>query len=217
MLKEKKERKTLSGPIKDKARTMQKMVDAVGMVLKEQGYTGLNIANITAKAGVDRRLVSTYFGTIDNLIEEYLTSRDYWMSKVAPKVQEIAEKSEKFGEKEIVKILHTLYDSVESSVDLQRMILWQVSEYNPKISTLLEQREKLGEPLFEATDADFKDTDIDLRAMLAIQIAGIYYLNLQSKSNNVAFCEVNLGTEEGTKRIKNAIAKMMELVYNQGK
>lgn len=217
MSKEKKERKVLSGPIKDKARTMQKMVDAVGMVLKEQGYTGLNIANITVKAGVDRRLVSTYFGNVDNLIEEYLNSKDYWMNKVAPKVQEIAQKSETFGEQEIVKILHTLYDEVDGSVDLQRMLLWQVSEYNPKISTLLEQREKLGEPLFQATDTDFTDTDIDLRAMLAVQIAGIYYLNLQAKSNNVEFCEVKLGTEQGTKRIKNAIAKMMELVYSQKK
>jgi len=211
------QRKVAEGPIRNKERTKQKMIDAVGEVLKEKSYAGLTMNNIVKKANVDRKLVVHYFGNLNNLIEEYLNSRDYWMTKVAPKVQEIAATSENFGEKEIVQILHTLYDAVDDSADLQKMILWQISEYNENLSALLENREKLGEPLFKATDVDFKNTDIDLRAILAVQIAGIYYLNLQSKSNNVAFCEVNLGTEEGTRRIKDAVAKMIQLVYQQRK
>ena len=213
--KNKKPRKETAGAIRNKEHTQQKLINAVGAVLKEKGYAGISIPNIIKKAKVDRRLIYTYYGGLDNLVEEYLNSRDYWMTKVAPKVQEIAFKSVHFGEKQIVEILHTLYDAVDGSVDLQKMILWQISEYHDKLRALVDNREKLGEPLFKATDADFKDTDINLRAMLAVQIAGIYYLVLHSKSNKSTFCEINLETEEGKNQIKEAIAKMMELVYEK--
>ena len=212
---EKRPRKETAGAIRNKERTQQKLINAVGAVLKEKGYAGISIPNIIKKAKVDRRLIYTYYGGLDNLVEEYLNSRDYWMTKVAPKVQEIAFKSEHFGEKQIVEILHTLYDAVDGSVDLQKMILWQISEYHDKLRALVDNREKLGEPLFKATDADFKDTGINLRPMLAVQIAGIYYLVLHSKSNKSTFCEINLETEEGKNQIKEAIAKMMELVYEK--
>ena len=210
-----KPRKEITGSIRNKERTQQKLINAVGTVLKEKGYAGISIPNIIKKAKVDRRLIYTYYGGLDNLVEEYLNSRDYWMTKVAPQVQEIAFKSEHFGEKQIVEILHTLYDAVDISPDLQKMILWQISEYHDKLRALVDKREELGKPLFEATDKDFKGTDINLRAIMAVQIAGIYYLNLHAKSNRSTFCEIELNSEEGKKQIKEALALMMKMVYEK--
>lgn len=213
--KNKQPRKETGGAIRNKERTQQKLINAVGAVLKEKGYAGLSIPNIIKKAKVDRRLIYTYYGGLDNLIEEYLNSRDYWMTKVAPKVQEIAFKSDHFGEKQIVEILHTLYDAVDISPELQKMILWQISEYHDKLRALVDNREKLGEPLFQATDPDFKGTDINLRAILAIQIAGIYYLNLHAKSNKSTFCEIELNSDEGKNAIKEALEMVVGLVYEK--
>jgi len=212
---EKRPRKETAGAVRNKERTRQKLINAVGSVLKEKGYAGISIPNIIAKAKVDRRLIYTYFGGLDNLVEEYLNSQDYWMTKVAPQVQEIAFKSEHFGEKQIVEILHTLYDAVDISPDLQKMILWQISEYHDKLRALVDKREELGKPLFEATDKDFNGSDINLRAIMAVQIAGIYYLNLHAKSNRSTFCEIELNSEEGKNAIKEALETMVKLVYEK--
>ena len=50
---------------------------------------------------------------------------------------------------------------------------------------------------------------------MAVQIAGIYYLNLHAKSNRSTFCEIELNSEEGKKQIKEALALMMKMVYEK--
>lgn len=210
-------RKVTDGALRNKERTKQKMVDAVGEVLKEKGYAGLTINNIVNKAKVDRKLVALYFGDINNLIEEYLNKRDYWMSKVAPKIQSIVENAEGFGQNEITSILHTLYDEVSKSADLQRILSWEISEHHDKLRELADNRETLGNELFKATDKDFKDNNINLRAILALQIAGIYYLILHASANGSTFCGVDINTSEGQKSIKDALVTVVDLVYKEVK
>mgnify|MGYP003574937648 CR=1 FL=1 len=206
-------KKTTSGTIRNKERTKQRMIEAVGEVLKEKGYPGLTINNIVNKAKVDRKLVAHYFGDINNLIEEYLNKRDYWMSKVAPKIQSIVEKAENFGQNEIVSILHTLYDEISKSADLQRILSWEISERHDKLRELADNREALGTELFNITDKDFKGTNINLRAILALQIAGIYYLILHASVNGSTFCGIDVNTADGQKSIKEALVTVVDLVY----
>lgn len=63
------ERKVASGPVREKSRMMEKLVEAVGTVILQHGYPGLTVANIGKAAGVDRKLIYTYFGSLDKLIE----------------------------------------------------------------------------------------------------------------------------------------------------
>src|SRR5690625_323283 len=80
MEKQKKRRKPYKGVKNNKERTMGKLIAAVGEVLTEKGYTGLTISNISKCAGVDRKLISLYFGSVNNLIETYIKGKDYWVS-----------------------------------------------------------------------------------------------------------------------------------------
>ena len=61
-------RKTYQGEKNNKSRTMSRLVQAVGTVLENKGYTGLTSTNIAKAAGVDRKLVSKYFDSVENLI-----------------------------------------------------------------------------------------------------------------------------------------------------
>lgn len=60
--------------------TEQRLIQSVGEIIKKEGYTKLNIQNIAKQAGVDRKLIYTYFGSLDQLVEEYFKTRDYWTS-----------------------------------------------------------------------------------------------------------------------------------------
>lgn len=208
-------RKVTDGALRNKARTKLKMIDAVGEVLKEKGYAGLTINNIVTKAKVDRKLVAFYFGDVNNLIEEYLNRRDYWMRKVVPKFKKIVDQSGTVAQKEITAILHTLYDEVSDSVDLQKILTWEISEYQERLRALADNREELGKKMFKATDQDFEGSDINLRAVLALQIAGIYYLILHGNVNGSTFCEIDINTAEGKKSIKEAVTTVISLVYKE--
>lgn len=206
-------RKITDGVIRNKERTMQKMITAVGQVLKEKGYAGLTPNNIVRKAGVDRKLIIDYFGNLNNLIEAYLIRSDYWMNKVAPKLQAIVSESERFAANEIISILHTLFGEVNTSTDLQKILVWEISEYQERLRELVDRKEALGTALFQVTDKDFTGTDINQRAVLALQIAGIYHLILHANACGSTFCEINIKTPEGEKAVKDALAKIITLIY----
>ncbi|SOD11726.1 TetR/AcrR family transcriptional regulator [Pedobacter xixiisoli] len=208
-------RKITDGMVRNKERTKKKMLEAVGDVLKEKGYAGLTINNIVKKAGVDRKLIALYFGSLNNMIEEYLIQRDYWMTKVAPKLNAIVDSTGVFGEHEIVSILHTLYDEIDSSPDFQKILSWEVCEYQDKLRALADKREELGTALYKLTDKDFEGTNLNLRAIIALQVAGIYYMILHAKSTGSNFCEIDINTKEGQQLIKEALTKIVALVYNE--
>lgn len=211
----KKERKISSGPIYDKARTMQKMVDAVGNVLQRHGYPGLSIVNITTVAGVDRRLVSAYFGTIDNLIATYLKQNDYWQSTAQKNIELLLEHSGSLGKAEIVGLLQEQFDMVLKDETLQKIIHWELGEKNKTLRKLANRREAIGEPLLETIEKKFAGPKLDLRAILALQIGGLYYLSLQAKANGSAVCGININNPNGKQRINEALKMVIELAYDK--
>lgn len=71
----KKSRKVTSGPVRDKSRTMERMVAAVGKVILHHGYAGLTPGNIVEEAKVDRKLFYAHFGTFEQLIEAYVKQK----------------------------------------------------------------------------------------------------------------------------------------------
>lgn len=209
-----KERKIVNGDLRNKERTRKKWIEAVGAVLREKGYVGLTVKNIVEKAGMDRRLINLYFGDVNNLINEYLDHTDYWISNIAPKFKNIVENSQEFGKVEIITILHTLFDEVNKSEDLLKILNWEIGEYNERLRVLANNREEMSKPIFKMTDSDFNGSSINLRAITALLISGIYYLNMHSKVNGSTFCEIDIKKPKGKKAIKDALSTVIELVYD---
>ena len=116
-----KERKTTSGLIRDKSRTMARMVSAVGKVLQKKGYTGLDAPSIAKAAGVDKKLVWTYFGGLDNLVEEYISKRDFWKSISKEQIKKITETPELINQNDINKILQGQLDTLLKDKVLQKL------------------------------------------------------------------------------------------------
>ena len=57
----------------------------------------------------------------------------------------------------------------------------------------------------------FKDTDIDIAAISALIIGGIYYLNLHRDRS--LFSGIDIKKESGLKRIEDAIVMMGHMIY----
>lgn len=210
-----KTRKVSSGPIREKARTMQKLISAVGKVIEKHGYSKLNIATISAEAGLDRRLVYTYFGSLDNLIETYIKQKDYWSSSVEEDfVAFLAEKTElKSGD--IFNLLQGQFDAVLNDKALQKILHWELGENSKILRKISDNRELLGEELFIRVEPGFEGTNIDIRAILALQVGGLYYLALHAKSNGSLFCGIDINEIEGKQRIEKALETVLSLSFKQ--
>lgn len=206
-------RKVVQGPIRDKEKTKQKLLAAVGKILRVKGYSGLKVSKIAAVAGFDKKLIYEYFGSTDKLIDEYIRSQDYW-SEVN---QDSVDVDFSDGGKELTKkAVLTQFESLKKNKELQKIILWELSESKPILRKLVEQREEAGEVLFEnIIDPYFGDKALRTRAIMALLVSGAYYLNLYTGYNANKFCGIDLKSEEGRKAIEDAIIEVIDLSYQK--
>lgn len=206
-------RKVVQGPIRDKEKTKQKLLAAVGKILRVKGYSGLKVSKIAAVAGFDKKLIYEYFGSTDKLIDEYIKSQDYW-SKFSPDIKEEQESSK--GKEALTQGILMQFESLKKNKELQKIILWELSESKPILRKLVEQREAVGADLFgNVTDPYFGDGAKRFRAIIALIVSGAYYLNLYPAYNANEFCGLDMKSDEGRAEIEKAIVDLIEFAYQK--
>lgn len=208
-------RKTVDGQIRNKERTKIKLIEAVGAIIRTEGYTGLGVNNIAKHAGVSKKLIYRYFENVENLIEAYVLNKDYW-TNLNGKVNQLIELNKDDYGKTLASItLVDLFDKLMNDDETRKIILWEISEKNELMKEVSTLREIMGSKLFALTDPIFKEKDDDIRAIYALLLGGVYYLSLHSHAAGGSFCEINVENDEGKERIKNTIEKVIEWMFSK--
>lgn len=208
-------RKTVDGEIRNKDRTKEKLISAVGAILIEEGYVKLGINNIAKKALVDKKLIYRYFGGLEELISTYFRTRDFW-SKLSDLIFDKVEiQIEDYGKEMITLSLVNLLDSLRKLEETRKIILWEISEKKQiHLEKLSYERELLRKDFFLKTDPFFINSDIDLRSCYSLLLGGVYYLSLHSQSTGGEFCGIDITKEGDLKKIKKSIKDIIELIYS---
>ncbi|CAI9677839.1 TetR/AcrR family transcriptional regulator [Elizabethkingia anophelis] len=207
-------RKVVDGPIRNKEKTKQKLLNAVGKILATKGYSELKVSKIATVAGLDKKLIYSYFGSTDKLIDEYIKSQDFWANGDD---QEIMASGFTDGGQEITtNMILQQYDTLAKNKEYQKIILWGISETRPSLRKLADDREAVGNPLLDqVVDPLFKEKSKEYRAILAMLVAGAYYLNLHFAVNGSTFCGLDFNKEEDAKILKDAIATIIDDQYKK--
>ena len=137
-------KKRYQGTSNDKERSIQKLIDAVGTIIKTKGYTGLSATNIAKAAGLSRRLITLYFGSVDNLIETYVRGKDYWVAASGDAIG-MMEKNQGENTRQILEnLLKSQMDYFFNEEEMQKIVLWQISQRSQIMYEVCEERERLG-------------------------------------------------------------------------
>jgi len=206
-------RKAYQGKVNNKEKTMAKLLSAVGKVLEKKGYTGLTSTNIAKVANVDRKLIKLYFGSVDNLIETYIRSKDYWLLS-SDNTSHTLENEPPNGTQDILENL--LLDQLNNFLvnnEMQKAVTWQISEKSAIMSEITRKREEISKLFFEKADKELPP-HVDIRAISSILVSGIYYLVLHSKHTESTVCEIELD-ENGFERIRAAIKQIITWAYSK--
>ncbi|RKE88370.1 TetR/AcrR family transcriptional regulator [Epilithonimonas arachidiradicis] len=197
--------------VKNKEKSKQQFMDAVGTILKTKGYKYLKVNEIAATAGLDKKLIYNYFGGTEQLLDEYIKTQDFWSNV---KEEDSAEEITDGGQAFVKQMLSQQFDFVAANKELQKILLWRLSEERTSLRKLTEGQEKNGEILFKSiTDPHFNDKSEEFRAVIAILISGAYYLNMYSEINGSIFCGLDLKTEAGRSKIKDALSLLVDKTY----
>nr|WP_315033101.1 TetR/AcrR family transcriptional regulator [uncultured Chryseobacterium sp.] len=210
------ERKSAAGSIRNKERSKKKFLDAVGKILKTQGYTGLKINNIAATAGVDKKMIYTYFGGMDGLMDEYIRTQDFWSKMTPEEVENIKPIIDDAGKEFAKELFLSQFEYVYQNKEAQKLLLWRLSEPRKELRKLTDLQEENGEHLFKLfADSHFKENDKVFRSIMAIMVSGLYYLNMFSSVNGTNFCGVDVDSPEGRDQIKEALSFLVEHSYDK--
>jgi len=196
---------------KNKEKSKQQILDAVGKLLVEKGYAALKVNDIANTAKLDKKLIYRYFGSTEQLLDEFLKSRDFWSNvndERAP--QPINDGGEAFTK----AMLHEQFDVIFENKEFQQVLLWRLSQQRQSLQKLVEQQEASGEQLFEyIIQPRFKENTPTFRAISAILISGLYYLDMSTANNGSVFCGLDMASTEGRNEVKKAIDFLVEQTY----
>jgi len=209
-------RKVTDGPIRNKERTKGKILEAVGKIIRTEGYKGLIVNRIGKASRLDNKLIYLYFGNVDRLVEMYVKSKDYWNNIPQELIDEV--NANPILEKEsVISIMEHQMDHIFNSEELQKILLWEISEESQLMREIADEREAFGETLFKKSKSTFRNTDVNFRATEALLIGGIYYLVLHARANGSTFCGLDINKDKDYKTIKQTFGRLVEWTYAEAK
>ena len=209
-------RKVTDGALRNKERTRNKLIQAVGKILKEEGFAGINAAKVASIAKVDRKLIYDYFGNLDGLVKHYLENHDYWNISPDNLDDILANAKADHGKALAYGVMEHQFESLMTNEEMRRIITWGLNEKLPVLKELDLRRENAGDEVLKAIyDPHFQGSGKNFRAMYAILMSGVYYLTLHAKMQENPFCGIDVKKQSGQQEIKKALFQLVDFIYDK--
>ncbi len=190
--------------MKNREQTEEKILEAVGSIIENQGFEKVGINAIATEAGVSKMLIYRYFGGVEELIAQYLIQKDYWANTDAAIINPDA-----VGDS-IKSMFRRQVEQLRNDITLRRLYRWELSTNNQNIRQLRNRREENGCRLIKMVSALTGCPDAQVAALASILSASISYLALledQCQSYN-GIC---LQTDEGWNQLMQGIEMIIDL------
>ena len=190
--------------MKNREQTEEKILEAVGSIIENQGFEKVGINAIATEAGVSKMLIYRYFGGVEELIAQYLIQKDYWANTDAAMIN-----PEAVGDS-IKSMFRRQVEQLRNDITLRRLYRWELSTNNQNIRQLRNRREENGCRLIKMVSALTGCPDAQVAALASILSASISYLALlegQCQSYN----DICLQTDEGWNQLMQGIEMIIDL------
>lgn len=190
--------------MKNREQTEEKILEAVGSIIENQGFEKVGINAIATEAGVSKMLIYRYFGGVEELIAQYLIQKDYWANTDAAIIN-----PEAVGDS-IKSMFRRQVEQLRNDITLRRLYRWELFTDNQNIRQLRNRREENGCRLIKMVSALTGCPDAQVAALASILSASISYLALlegQCQSYN----DICLQTDEGWNQLMQGIEMIIDL------
>lgn len=183
------------------------ILEAAAGFIEEKGFGELTVTGIIQKASIEPVQFYRRYGDLNGFIDEYVKRFDYWFSDVAKDSDSEGDEKERYE-----KIVNGLLDALCDNRIMQQLLRWELSGNNETVRRTARLREFHTLPLCSRYAKIFEGSDLDIVAVAAMMIGGIYYLVLHKDLSD--FGGIDLNKEAGRERIRNAVRQLSGLLFS---
>lgn len=181
---------------------------AMDKLVKKHGLLKITANMVMEEAKIESPVFYNRYGSIDDLIYEYISENDFWIKGTLP-FKDI----EKIGPEDYyVQTLLKLSETLQNSNVARDVLIWELmsgSEASCKIARLKEME---NEALLVYYSRLFRNKRINIRAITAMFIAGIYYLTIHKDKST--FCGLDINRKEDKETFENLIRNMVKGLFS---
>ncbi len=189
---------------KGRLQTEQKILQALGQVLLEQGFPAVGINAVARQAGCDKVLIYRYFNGLEGLLQAFAETTELWWELD----EIITETAEQISQQPLQQFLQVLLKRHVEALQARPLTLeimaWEMSAQNNLTVALARTRAERGMALVKTIRAHYRNPNIDIGGILGVFGAAINYLIIRTRNSAPQHM-----TEEWW-RLQHTIAQMME-------
>ena len=192
---------------KDKEKTKQRLIEAVGSVLRTKGFQQVRVNEVSAEAGVSKILIYRYFGDLDGLIDAYIRQKDFWISYQF-------EKDNSGNIREAIKKMYReQIQSMRKDHAFKELHLKELADKKPLSDEIEKIRETNGIELIKKVQQITQRSKQEVATLASILGGAITYLSLYEAMGD-EFNGIDLKSEEGWEQIARGCDLLIDLWFD---
>ena len=189
---------------RSRLQTEQRIIDAVGAILLEQGYPAVGINAIARQAGCDKVLIYRYFGGFDELLLAFAETTTLWWDVDEIIFETAAECADIALPDFLQALLNRYVTALESRPLTLEIMAWEMSTQNNLTNTLARTRGERGMELVKRIRAFYQQPNIDIGGILGVFGASINYLIIRTRKQPQQY------KKEEWWRLQQTIGKLLQ-------
>ena len=179
--------------------------------IKKKGFSLALVTDIVKRAKIEPIVFYNRYKNLDEFYDKFVKKYDYWLSNIVHGLADELDTTDGYAD-----IMTQLLDNLLNDGIMTELLRWEVSEGTHITERTARLREMDVTDLIAKYSSEKKQS-IDLVAISALIVGGIYFMVLHKDRST--FAGIDLNSTEGRRRIENAfrhIARMISAEAESG-
>ena len=184
--------------------TEQRLIEAVGAILLDEGYSAVGINSIARRAGCDKVLIYRYFGGFDELLLAFAETSTLWWEVDEIITENPAECADIALPDYLQRLLDRYVKALEARPLALEIMAWEMSAQNNLTQRLARTRSERGMELVKRIREYYRQPNIDIGGILGVFGAAINYLVIRTRRQSQQY------KKEEWWRLQQTIGKLLQ-------
>lgn len=176
--------------------------------IKKKGFSLALVTDIVKRAKIEPVVFYNRYKNLDEFYDTFVKDYDYWLSDLVRDSIENIDSEEAYS-----NVIEKILNNLLSDDIMTELLRWEVAEGNNITERTARLRTKHAVDIFRNFEEKHADIGIDVTAVSALLVAGIYYMLLHKDRSSMIGIDINQAA--GKRRIVNAIREISRLIFQE--